>query len=371
MFFRKKRREESPKQPDAGAAKPRGTPGKEKIAVREVSSTEKPLRRAFPGPRGAQAPLRVAIDRSAHADLIAHAKESLNAEICGVLAGRVCEDDEGAFIHVEAAIRGTAASQGSTHVTFTQATWNAIYETLDRDHPKLRIVGWYHSHPGFGVEFSEMDLFIQRNFFSGPTQIALVTDPASGAVAICVNTPRGIEYLPRFWVEGREQAGQAPARTAPGSVASEGAAPLSDDAARRLQELESRVSGLVLALDEQRTSLYRFLLFAGMLFSVAIVVVAGYAIYLQLRARVEPPKNVGFAAVPVQIGDHTALLGVQVVSWQLPPEMNVMQQAVDQVRRELEKKLAQEGATNAPGATTNAPPLSELTNAAPLSQPSN
>src|SRR5882672_4348919 len=131
----------------------RGSDSGSNITLRENSPSEKPQRRNFPGPRGAPSPLRVAIERSAHAELIAHAKESLNAEICGVLAGRVCEDDEGLFVHVEAAIRGTAANQGSTHVTFTHATWNAIHQTMERDHPQLRIVGWYHSHPGFGVEF--------------------------------------------------------------------------------------------------------------------------------------------------------------------------------------------------------------------------
>ena len=137
------------------------------VSVKEPVAPEKPLRRNFPGPRGAQATLRVAVDRKANAELIAHAKESLNAEICGVLAGRVCTDDEGTFVHVEAAVRGSAASGGSTHVTFTHATWNAIHQTMEREHPELRIVGWYHSHPGFGVEFSEMDLFIQKNFFPG------------------------------------------------------------------------------------------------------------------------------------------------------------------------------------------------------------
>jgi hypothetical protein len=38
-------------------------------------------------------------------------------------------------------------------------------------------VGWYHSHPSFGIFLSEHDLFIHRNFFSGPAQIAVVVDP--------------------------------------------------------------------------------------------------------------------------------------------------------------------------------------------------
>src|SRR5262245_54249556 len=183
-----------------------------KITLRETDSGIKPVWRDFPGPRGSDVPLRIAIDKKAYAELIAHAKESLDREVCGVLAGHLCEDDEGLFVSVEAAIRGTAASEASTHVTFTQATWNAIHKVLEEDYPKLKIVGWYHTHPGFGVEFSDMDLFIQKNFFSGSTQIALVTDPLNGAVAICVNGDDGAKYLTRFWVDGREQQTKVPAR---------------------------------------------------------------------------------------------------------------------------------------------------------------
>ncbi|MFO1512097.1 MAG: Mov34/MPN/PAD-1 family protein [Verrucomicrobiota bacterium] len=339
----------------------RGADPRSNITMRAAAPTENPHRRNFPGPRGAQSQLRVAIERSAHAELIAHAKESLDAEICGVLGGRVCEDDEGAFVHVEAAIRGTAANQGSTHVTFTHATWNAIHQTMERDHPQLRIVGWYHSHPGFGVEFSEMDVFIQKNFFSSPTQIALVIDPLNGNVAVCINTPRGIEYLPRYWVDGREHEGKTPALPAARTEDRSEPKPVSVDGDRKLQTVEERVGQLVLAVDDLRASLYRFLLFIGGLAALAILVVAGYAIFYQMKERVEPPKNIGFAPVPVQIGTNTALLGVQIVKWDLPPELDVMRQAVDQLRRELEQ-AASPMLTNAPGpSVTNGVPPNKST----------
>jgi proteasome lid subunit RPN8/RPN11 len=306
------------------------------LSVRDVAGTEKPLSRNFPGPRGAQSPLRVAIERSAHAELIAHAKESLNAEICGVLAGSVCVDDEGVFVQVEAAIRGTAANQGSTHVTFTHATWNAIHQTMERDYPRLRIVGWYHSHPGFGVEFSEMDVFIQKNFFGSPTQIALVIDPVSGSVAVAYNSPRGIEYLPRYWVDGREQEAKMPAQSMTSATATNEPSTSGGSVERKVQAIEDRVGQLVLALDELRNSMHRFLLFIGSLAALAIIAVTAYGFYLQSRGRIEPPKNIGFAPVPVQIGDHTAMLGVQIIKWDLPPELDVMNQAVEQLKRELD-----------------------------------
>lgn len=311
-----------------------------KVNVSDAATGEKPVRRTFPGPRNADAMLRVAIERSAYAELIAHAKASLEAEVCGVLAGNVCEDDEGLFVSVKAVIRGTAASEGGTHVTFTQATWNAIHKTLERDHPELRIVGWYHTHPGFGVEFSEMDLFIQRNFFSGPAHLALVTDPLSGAVAICVNRPEGVKYLERFWVDGREQPCRVPAHASP--KPDEGA---SGGDSGRLRALEERVGHLLQALDDTRAFHYRFMLTCGFIFCLALITAVGYTIYSQWKERIEPPKINQIVPIPVQIGDKTVILGVAITSWEVPPELNaLMLQAEMLERKEAAKKAA---ATNA------------------------
>lgn len=321
-----------------------------------AAAGEKPMRRTFPGPRGADAALRVAVERAAHAEFIAHAKSSLDMEVCGVLAGQVCEDDEGVFVHVEAVIRGTAAGEGSTHVTFTQATWNAIHKTLEHDHPKLKIVGWYHTHPGFGVEFSEMDLFIQRNFFAGPAQIALVTDPLNGDVAICTNTPQDIEYLGRFWVDGREQQCRVPARAARQPVNGQPASA----APGSTQALETRVGQLLQALDELRTFHYRFMMACGFLFCLGVVSTVGYIMYSQWSSRLEPPKLNQIVPVPVQVGDKTVVLGVAVTSWEVPPELNALMIQMEQLKLEAAEKAAQAEAKKRgkknPAPATNEPP---------------
>lgn len=102
-----------------------------------------------------------------------HARSSMKSEVCGVLIG-TSENERTA---VEACIAGINAAQGGAHVTFTQDTWEHIYKIKDREFPDDKIVGWYHSHPGFGVFLSEHDMFIQENFFSGTHQIAWVYDP--------------------------------------------------------------------------------------------------------------------------------------------------------------------------------------------------
>ena len=293
-------------------------PNTEDIALGEWADRRRPVRRTFPGPGMLDVTLRVAMDRSPYAELIAHAKESLDKEICGVLVGDVCEDDEGSFVHIKAIIRGDAAQQGSTHVTYTQETWTAIHKTMEERYRKLQIVGWYHSHPGYGVQFSEMDRFIQKNFFFGPTQLGLVIDPLGGDVSICVNTDSGLENIGQFWVDGREQRCHLPATS---STSAQSSVPASPELQQRLESVENRLNQAIRALDETRTYIYRVVLSLGMLIGVGVVVVVGYSIYSSYFRALTPPEVRSFAPVPVKVGDKVVLLGVGIVSWEVPPEL--------------------------------------------------
>lgn len=323
---------------------------RDKVKTRPLPAADAPVRAEFPGPRGAAAKLRVAVSRSAYADLIAHAKESLEAEVCGVLVGQVCRDAGGPFVDVGDIIRGSAAAQGATHVTFTQATWDAIHQVLERVHPKQRIVGWYHTHPGFGVEFSEMDIFIQRNFFPAPTQIALVTDPMTGAVAIAVNADGAIEYLPRYWVDGREQLAQVPA-AAPAAGGPAGVRP-TEDLGQAVRTLEARINQLLQAHDDQRRLFRRVLLVAGLVICLGFISAAGYMIFRDYNSRLEPPRLSGFVPVPIKVGDKTVLVGVGVVQWEVPPELNaILLEEAARKRAEDDKEAALAAPTEAPKPT--------------------
>ena len=113
-------------------------------------------------------------------DIHAHGKSSLDAEICGVLVGNVFRDKDGPYLFIEHSIRGDRAEGHAAQVTFKAETWTHIQDAMERDHPDAKIVGWYHTHPGFGIFLSGMDLFIQDNFFNLPWQVAFVYDPIGG-----------------------------------------------------------------------------------------------------------------------------------------------------------------------------------------------
>lgn len=112
-----------------------------------------------------------------------HVFSSLEAEVGGVLIGHLREDGSPLVTGIIPALEADGAR---ARVTFTHDAWARIHETLDRDHPGKEILGWYHSHPGFGIFLSEHDLFIHRNFFARPEQVAIVVDPHAGTEGLFV-----------------------------------------------------------------------------------------------------------------------------------------------------------------------------------------
>ena len=104
-------------------------------------------------------------------------------EVGGVLVGRLGDK---ALPTVTGAIAALEARGERASVTFTHDAWATVHATLERDFPDAQIVGWYHSHPGFGIFLSRHDLFIHENFFSDPRQVAYVVDPQAGTEGVFI-----------------------------------------------------------------------------------------------------------------------------------------------------------------------------------------
>jgi len=281
------------------------------------------------------APPRVNFSRRAYADLSSHANESLDAEVCGVLVGEVRREDDAPAVEVRAVIRGAAAREARAHVTFTHETWNQIHATLDKDYPDLQIVGWYHTHPGFGVEFSAMDRFIQENFFSGKQQVAYLTDPLGGDIALAWNAEGGIDYMTKFTVDGREHTARNPTASSVAQSSDVAGAPARGD----LERIEARINQLVAALDEERANFHRVLMTLVVIVCLAVVGGVTYFIYDQRASHLEPPRINSFAPVPVKIGNETVLLGVGIVEWRVPPDLDAMMDKVAKAEVEARKQL--------------------------------
>lgn len=105
-----------------------------------------------------------------------HCFSEVSHEVGGFLIGQISDG----LTHIVGAIASTKAQSQPTSLTFTHEAWDEAYQALAQNFPDAQIVGWYHSHPGFGVFMSDYDAFIQQNFFGSAGQIALVVDPLAG-----------------------------------------------------------------------------------------------------------------------------------------------------------------------------------------------
>lgn len=83
-------------------------------------------------------------------------------------------DDE---MSIGESVDDTAAAPSTTPFTFTAATLEAMAQQVADAFPGQRIVGWYHSHPSFGIFLSAHDLYMQSAFFAQPWQVGYVFDP--------------------------------------------------------------------------------------------------------------------------------------------------------------------------------------------------
>jgi proteasome lid subunit RPN8/RPN11 len=207
-----------------------------------------------------------------------HARTSMKSEICGVLIGH----DRPGQVEIEACIPGENAEEAGTHVTFTQDTWEHIYQIKDQQYPEARIVGWYHSHPGFGVFLSEHDVFIHKNFFASPGQVAWVFDPHSDEEGCFVWVEGEIERSSRISLVDRRggEPAQEMGRAEPA---------ITHVAARTEPGVRERSSHVVIANDDNdvESSESSLLRLATNVFSYLTVFIVGLLIAWYVFPRIE------------------------------------------------------------------------------------
>ena len=125
--------------------------------------------------------LPIYVDMDVLRDMEAHARENTRVELGGVMLGRHHIDDQGnPFVVISDSLRAKHYEATKGSFKFTHETWSQITRDRNEYRSELEMVGWYHTHPGWGVFLSGMDLFICNNFFNRPLDVALVIDPCAG-----------------------------------------------------------------------------------------------------------------------------------------------------------------------------------------------
>jgi len=154
------------------------------IEVRPVEKADRPDQRpdcavrpyGEPDPEG----LRVYLSLDAFADIETHSLTDTSVELGGVLLGDRFTDDRGRpFVVIEQSLRAKHYDSSLSRFTYTAETWSEINRDCMQVAPDLIIVGWYHTHPGWGVFLSGHDTFIHENYFGGPLDVAYVVEPVN------------------------------------------------------------------------------------------------------------------------------------------------------------------------------------------------
>lgn len=122
--------------------------------------------------------LAIFVDLDVMRDMEAHAISNTRVELGGVMLGKQLLDDQGQpFVVITECLRAEHYEATKGSFKFTHQTWSQITRQRAQFHPDLEMVGWYHTHPGWSVFLSGMDLFICNHFFNRPLDVALVIDP--------------------------------------------------------------------------------------------------------------------------------------------------------------------------------------------------
>ncbi len=123
--------------------------------------------------------LPIFLDRCAADAIERHALSDTSVELGGILLGKECLDTATgqAFVWVNQSLEAKHYANTQASFTYTHDSWEEITRERDQRFPQYDIVGWYHTHPNFGIFLSHHDLFIHHNFFSQALQVAYVVDP--------------------------------------------------------------------------------------------------------------------------------------------------------------------------------------------------
>lgn len=135
----------------------------------------------------------VSISQVALDKVVEHAKNRGHEEVVGILIGRVV----GQTVVVEDAITGRIEST-ATRAVLPPDTIAKIADDIIKQRVQGNIVGWYHSHPGYGIFMSNVDVTTQTRLqqFS-PYVTALIVDHTTDQVGFfTLNTSGAPQSIP-------------------------------------------------------------------------------------------------------------------------------------------------------------------------------
>lgn len=151
------------------------------------------------------AAVSVLLEDQPRRDMQALALSSMLHETAAFLLGPKPQKlPEGRYlVHVTDSIPAEHTIRRAGSVTFTHDTWRAANDAIANRYPdgSVVMVNWVHTHPGYGVFLSGLDVSIHRDFFTQLWFTACVLDPhrRTGGFFGWRRNFAGIVRLPFVW----------------------------------------------------------------------------------------------------------------------------------------------------------------------------
>lgn len=125
-------------------------------------------------------PVEIIVDAAAWNHMNRHACEDMRHEAGGVMLGGIYDHAGTLVVRITTAVAARDAVNSVASIQFTYDAWSQMEKERQRSAPDEKLLGWYHTHPGFSAFFSDTDRFLHEHFFTQPWHIALVIDPIQG-----------------------------------------------------------------------------------------------------------------------------------------------------------------------------------------------
>jgi proteasome lid subunit RPN8/RPN11 len=105
-------------------------------------------------------------------------------ELGGVLVGKIGRASRRPFVEILDFIPASKGVSRRASFEFTNEAQKEIHDIMADRFRGLRIVGWFHTHPGYGIFLSSADQFIDENYFNEKYHVAVVIDPGTPEVDV-------------------------------------------------------------------------------------------------------------------------------------------------------------------------------------------
>lgn len=120
--------------------------------------------------------VKVYIHQDVYKEMEKYASSDTAHELGTIMIGEYSEDMGKMHVVISDFIYAKYTDASASTLTFTHETWDYVHKEHDEKYPNKKIVGWQHTHPGYGIFLSNYDMFIQENFFNLQFQVAYVID---------------------------------------------------------------------------------------------------------------------------------------------------------------------------------------------------